>query len=51
LTPFSQVEQQYLKLLMSDIRYDIDKAIKIVGLSKARLYALLKKHNISRKKK
>jgi two-component system NtrC family response regulator len=48
---FDQVEQQYLKLLMSDIHYDIDKAIKIVGLSKARLYALLKKHNISRKKK
>jgi two-component system NtrC family response regulator len=46
-----QVELQYLKRLMSDIGYDIDKAIKISGLSKARLYALLKKYNISRKKK
>ncbi len=46
-----QVELQYLKRLISDIGYDIDKAMKISGLSKARLYALLKKYNISRKQK
>jgi len=46
-----QVEQQYLNQLMSDTGYDMAKAVKISGLSKARLYALLKKHNVSRKKK
>ena len=43
------IEIQYLKALMESTQNDLDKAGMISGLSKPRLYALIKKHNISRK--
>jgi two-component system NtrC family response regulator len=45
-----QVESLYLKNLMLSAQGDLDKASEISGLSKPRLYVLLKKHNIPRKK-
>ena len=40
-------EQQYLKDLMTITAGDIKKACQLSGLSRTRLYVLLKKHNIT----
>lgn len=45
-----QVESLYLKHLMLSAQGDLDKAAEISGLSKPRLYVLLKQYNIPRKK-
>lgn len=45
----TQVEEAYLNNLMPHAGHDLDRVSKISGLSKPRLYALLKKYNISRK--
>jgi two-component system NtrC family response regulator len=45
----NRAEQQYLTALMSQAHKDIDLACDISGLSQSRLYALLKKYDISRK--
>ncbi len=42
------VEKQYLRDLMAHTRGDVQHAIRISGLSQSRLYALLKKYDISR---
>jgi two-component system NtrC family response regulator len=44
----AEAEQQYLYDLMSITGGNIEKACKISGLSRPRLYALLKKYHISR---
>ena len=44
-----QVEHIYLENLMAHADRDLNRVSKISGLSKPRLYALLKKYNISRK--
>ncbi|MGV8056857.1 MAG: sigma-54-dependent transcriptional regulator [Smithellaceae bacterium] len=41
-------EAQYLKELMSETAGNVHKALALSGLSRPRLYALLKKHGISR---
>jgi len=41
-------EIQYLKELMSETAGDIGKALALSGMSRPRLYALLKKYGISR---
>lgn len=43
-----QAEQSYLEDLMNATDWSIKKACKTAGLSRARLYGLLKKHKISR---
>jgi two-component system NtrC family response regulator len=43
-------EDQYLKDLMKLTKRNIKDACRISGLSRPRLYALLKKHNMSRRK-
>jgi two-component system NtrC family response regulator len=43
-----QVEALYLKQLMLSAANDLNAASRISGLSKPRIYALLKKHSISR---
>ena len=48
-TVYAQAEKEYLQDLMSTTRDDIAEACQISGLSLSRLYALLKKNNISRK--
>jgi len=45
----NRAEQQYLTTLMSQAHTDISLACDISGLSQSRLYALLKKYDISRK--
>jgi two-component system NtrC family response regulator len=40
-------EQQYLKDLMTMTAGDIKKACQLSGLSRTRLYVLLKKYNIA----
>jgi two-component system NtrC family response regulator len=45
---FFEVEREYLRNLMSLTRWDIKEACRISGLSQSRLYALLKKHEVSR---
>jgi len=45
----SQVEQQYLRTLMATTEGDVKQAIRISGLSRSRLYTLLKQYNISTK--
>ena len=40
-------EQQYLKDLMTITAGDIKKACQLSGLSRTRLYVLLRKHNIA----
>src|SRR6056297_1446789 len=45
----NRAEQQYLTVLMSQAHTDIGLACDISGLSQSRLYALLKKYDISRK--
>jgi two-component system, NtrC family, response regulator len=42
-----KIEQHYLQELMSHTKANIEMACKISGLSRSRLYALLKKYNIS----
>jgi two-component system NtrC family response regulator len=44
----AQAEKQYLTELMSLVDFDIREACKVSDLSQPRLYALLKKHNITR---
>lgn len=46
---WNQAEQQYLVQLMDKNRDDITAACEMSGLSQSRLYALLKKHQISRR--
>ncbi len=43
----TQAEQQYLKELLSLTEGNISKACTVSGLSRSRLYALLKKYNLS----
>lgn len=43
----SEIEEQYLKELLRQTKSDIRTACKISGLSRSRLYALLKKYEIS----
>jgi two-component system, NtrC family, response regulator len=43
----SEVETQYLKELLRQTRSDIKSACRVSGLSRSRLYALLKKYEIS----
>ena len=45
-----EAEKKYLRHVMSLARWDIREACQISGLSQPRLYALLKKHDISRPK-
>jgi DNA-binding NtrC family response regulator len=40
-------ERQYVKDLMTFTAGDIKKACQLSGLSRTRLYVLLKKHNLS----
>jgi len=40
-------ERQYVKDLMTFTASDIQKACQLSGLSRTRLYVLLKKHNLS----
>jgi len=42
-----EVEKQYLNKLMALTKGDIKKSCKISGLSRSRLYSLLKKHQVS----
>lgn len=44
----AKFEQQYLQDLMSISKGDIKEALQISGLSRSRLYGLLRKHKISR---
>lgn len=43
-------EHRYLQNLMKSTRWDIKQACKISGLSKPRLYNLLRKHGVTREK-
>lgn len=43
----SEIEEQYLKELLRQTKSDIKTSCKISGLSRSRLYALLKKYEIS----
>ena len=43
-----EAEKQYLRNLMSFTQGNIKEACRVSGLSRPRLYALIKKHNISR---
>lgn len=43
-----QLECIYLKHLMALMQNDLDRVCRLAGLSKPRIYALLKKHNIPR---
>jgi two-component system NtrC family response regulator len=45
----AKIEKKYLKELIQATNGNIRKATKISGLSRSRLYTLLKKHNISTK--
>lgn len=45
---FHQVEKPYLVNLMNATNWDMTQACTISGLSRSRLYALLKRHDISR---
>jgi two-component system NtrC family response regulator len=44
----TEIEKQYLKDLMVTTKGEINQACQISGLSRPRLYALLKKYNITR---
>lgn len=46
-TAVSEAEQQYLKDLISFVDGNIDEACRISGLSRSRLYTLLKKYRLS----
>ena len=43
----SEIEEQYLKELMRQTKADIKTACRVSGLSRSRLYALLKQYEIS----
>lgn len=43
-----QLECTYLKFLMSQTQNDLDSVGRLSGLSKPRIYALLKKYDISK---
>ncbi len=43
----SEIEEQYLKELLRQAKSDIKTACRVSGLSRSRLYALLKKYEIS----
>jgi two-component system NtrC family response regulator len=43
----ADVEQQYLRDLIAHTKGDIQQACHVSGLSRSRLYALLKKYHIS----
>ncbi len=43
-----EMEREYLRNLMSSTGWNIKEACRISGLSQSRLYALLKKHEVSR---
>ena len=45
---FHEAEKPYLENLMGSTDWNIQKACKMSELSRSRLYALLKKHNISK---
>lgn len=45
---FNHAEKPYLKKLLTTTGWNIDEACTISELSRSRLYALLKKHDISR---
>ncbi len=49
-TAIAQVEREYLELLMHETKWDIPKACDISGLSRQRLYALLKQYAIGRER-
>jgi len=49
LAQIDKIEKSYLQNLMEIIQGDIGEACKLSGLSRARLYALLKQHGVSRK--
>ncbi len=42
----SESEEQYFKVLISSVRGNINEACRVSGLSRSRLYTLLKKYNI-----
>ncbi len=46
----SLVERDYLEVLMRETEWDIPKACDVSGLSRQRLYALLKQYGISRER-
>jgi two-component system, NtrC family, response regulator len=47
-TIYSQAERQYLQELLALTESDLDEACRLSGLSQSRLYALLKKHALTR---
>ena len=47
-TVVADLEKKYFQRLIKSTRGDIRKACEISGLGRSRLYALLKKHNLSR---
>ncbi|MBW1722751.1 MAG: hypothetical protein JRH13_14450 [Deltaproteobacteria bacterium] len=49
ITVMGQAESQYLRDLMTVTHWNVKKACRISGLSRPRLYALLKKHGIQRR--
>ncbi|MCB2181932.1 MAG: sigma-54 dependent transcriptional regulator [Desulfobulbaceae bacterium] len=46
----NRAEKQYLECLMKKTEFDIKEACRISGIERARMYNLLKKNNISKKK-
>ncbi|MFO7557877.1 MAG: helix-turn-helix domain-containing protein [Desulfobacterales bacterium] len=45
----NSLEQEYLEKLIASINGNIQEACRISGLSRSRLYGLMKKYNITRK--
>jgi len=45
---YNEAEQQYLQDLMTQANHQVSEACRLSGLSQSRLYALLKKHGLSR---
>jgi two-component system NtrC family response regulator len=46
-TAYDQIEKQYLLRLMAETSEDIEKACRLSGLGRSRLYGLLKHHSLS----
>ncbi len=46
----TEFERTYLESLLESTSHDITKASKFAGLTRAYIYAMLKKHNIYNKK-
>jgi len=42
-----KIERDYLKMLLNKVQKNPETAIRISGISRSRLYGLLKKHNLS----